>query len=112
MFNSYDEKRYESFQKLLGTNDGKKSLTVTLDNALAERLRLLAAKASAFSGNSITENAIMEEGISIYIDEFEEYLSRLFENFEDSGKYLDDIRKLTDQKFPAKLLEEGKKDSQ
>ncbi len=110
MFNSYDEKRYESFQKLLGKNDGKKNINISLKKNLVDRIDMLAMRASKISGNDITRNAIIEEGILIYVDEFEEYINHLYANYEDSGKYIEDNMKLTDKIKDTKRLEE-KKDS-
>ncbi|MBQ3664492.1 MAG: hypothetical protein II919_00110 [Lachnospiraceae bacterium] len=112
MFNSYDEKRYESFQKLLGKNDGEKNINICLKKELVDRIDMLAMRASKFSGNDITRNAIMEEGILIYVDEFEEYINHLYENYEDSTKYIEDNMKLTDKRKDTKMIEEKNDDDQ
>lgn len=108
MFNSYDGKRFESFQKLLGKGDTKKNISVNLRADMIERLDELAKRASKISGNNITRNAIIEEGVAIYVEEFEEYISKLYANYEDSGKYLEDNMKLPDNKRRTKMLESKK----
>lgn len=105
MFNSYDGKRFESFQKLLGKSDAKKNISVNLRAEMIERLDELSKRASKISGNNITRNAIIEEGVAIYVEEFEEYIDNLYANYEDSGKYIEDKMKLPDKKRRTKMIE-------
>lgn len=105
MFHSYDGRRFDSFQKLLGKGDAKKNISVNLRADMIERLDELSKRASKISGNNITRNAIIEEGVAIYVEEFEEYINNLYANYEDSGKYIEDNMKLPDKKRRAKLIE-------
>ena len=109
MFDKYDNKRFDSFRKLLGKSDVKKTISVNLREEMIERLDALSKKASLISGNNITRNAIIEEGVSIYVEEFENYINSLYENYTDTGKYIDDKMKLPDKKEKAKLLVEKTK---
>lgn len=109
MFTNYDEKRFDSFQKLLGKNDAKKNISVNLRSDMIDRLDDLAKRASKISGNNITRNAIIEEGVAIYVEEFEEYIDNLYANYEDSGKYIEDNMKLTDNRSETKRIETKKK---
>lgn len=104
MFEQYDEKRFESFKKLLGKSEAKKNISINLKCDMIERIDELARRASKISGNSITRNAVIEEGIAIYVEEFEEYINTLYENYKDSGKYLEDKMKLPDKKQKAKMI--------
>lgn len=108
MYNKYDGKRLESFQKLLGKGDAKKNISVNLREDMIERLDDLARRASKMSGNNITRNAIIEEGISIYVEEFEAYINRMYATYEDSGKYIEDSKKLPNKKGKTELLETKK----
>ena len=86
MFSKYDNKRFASFRKLLGKGDNKNTISVNLTEDMIDRLDKLAKKASAISGNSITRNDIIEEGVTIYVEEFEDYINSLYENYTDSNK--------------------------
>lgn len=110
MFSNYDGKRFESFQKLLGKGDTKKNISVNLRADMIERLDELAKQASKISGNNITRNAIIEEGIAIYVEEFEEYINSMCGTYEDSGKYLENNMKLPDKKGKTKMIEAKKKE--
>lgn len=110
MFNHYDEKRFDSFQKLLGKGDIKKNISVSFRTDLVERLEELSKRASKISGNNITRNAIIEEGVTIYVEEFEEYINSLYANYEDSGKYIEDKMKLPDHKSQTKRITTKKSD--
>ena len=43
--------------------------------------------------------------IMIYVEEFEAYINSLYDNYADTGKYLEDNMKLPDKKEKAKLIE-------
>ena len=75
MFSKYDNKRFASFRKLLGKGDNKNTISVNLTEDMIDRLDKLAKKASVISGNSITRNDIIEEGVTIYVEEFEDYIN-------------------------------------
>ena len=106
--NDYDEKRFYSFQKLLGKNDAKKNISVNMRADMIDRLDDLAKRASRLSGNNITRNAIIEEGVAIYVEEFEEYINNVYANYEDSTKYIEDKMKLPDNKPKTGMLETKK----
>ena len=108
MYNEFDEKRFKSFQKLLGKGDAKKNISISLRADMIDRIDELSKKKKKISGNNITRNAIIEEGISIYVQEFEDYLDNIYSNYEDSGKYIDDKMKLEDKRGKTKMLEEKK----
>lgn len=108
MFDKYDNKRFASFRKLLGKGDSKKTISVNFRADMIERLDELAKKASMISGNNITRNAIIEEGVAIYVEEFEEYINSLYENYTDSNKYIDDGMKLPDKSINPKMIESKK----
>ncbi len=108
MFDKYDSKRYDSFRKLLGKGESKKTISVNFKADMIERLDELSKKASVISGNNITRNAIIEESVSIYVEEFEAYINSLYENYTDTGKYLEDNMKLPNKTGKAKLIEEKK----
>lgn len=108
MFSKYDNKRFASFRKLLGKGDNKKTISVNLTEDMIDRLDKLAKKASVISGNSITRNAIIEEGVTIYVEEFEDYINSLYENYTDSNKYIEDGMKLPNKKIDPKLIESKK----
>ena len=108
MFDKYDNKRYDSFRKLLGKGETKKTISVNFKEDMIERLDALSKKASVISGNNITRNAIIEEGVLIYVEEFEAYINSLYDNYADTGKYIDDKMKLPDKAKRTKLIESKK----
>ena len=52
------------------------------------------------------------QGIVYWVHEFEEYINHLYENYEDSTKYIEDNMKLTDKRKDTKMIEEKNDDDQ
>ena len=91
----------------MGKGDAKKNISVNLREDMIERLDDLARRASKMSGNNITRNAIIEEGISIYVEEFEAYINRMYATYEDSEN-ISRIVKSPNKKGKTELLETKK----
>ena len=88
----------------MGKGDAKKNISVNFRTELVEKLDELSKRASKISGNNITRNAIIEEGVTIYVEEFEEYINNIYASYEDSGKYIEDKMKLPDHKPETKRI--------
>ena len=94
----------EAYVYVIETNLMQRSFS---DLMISEKAAVLKARYEKESCQG-RRNDIIEEGVTIYVEEFEDYINSLYENYTDSNKYIEDGMKLPNKTTDPKLIESKK----